>query len=82
MIIISNITVCKGFQLSIVNISSRFEGYQYRDNGVTALDLMYLYHKSLSTAFLDLLGREFNPEFSELSSEFWLVVVVLSEVGL
>ena len=43
---------------------------------------MYLYHKSLSTAFLDLLGRELTPEFSELSSEFWLVVVVLpSEVG-
>ena len=43
---------------------------------------MYLYHKSLSTVFLDLLGLEFTPEFSELSSEFWLLVGFDSEVGL
>ena len=40
-----------------------------------------LYHKSLSTVFLDLLGLELTPEFSELPSEFWELVVVESEVG-
>ena len=45
------------------------------------MDLMYLYQKSLSTVFLDLLGLELTPEFSELSSEFWELVVVESEVG-